>query len=73
MFLIRIFKFEIEHPKIRNQMDVTCISYKDTGYFSPTVIDYLDDVPELRKFYSYRPTLDGFAQLLQNKNGYCRS
>jgi len=48
-------------------MDVTCISYKDTGYFSPTVIDYLDDVPGLRKFYSYRPTLDGFAQLLQNK------
>jgi len=48
-------------------MDVTCISYKDTGYFSPTVIDYLDDLPELRKFYSYRPTLEGFAQLLQNK------
>jgi bacillithiol biosynthesis cysteine-adding enzyme BshC len=48
-------------------MDVACISYKETGFFSPTVIDYLEDKPELRKFYSHRPTLDGFAQLLKNK------
>jgi bacillithiol biosynthesis cysteine-adding enzyme BshC len=48
-------------------MDVTCISYKETGFFSPTVIDYLEDKPELQTFYSYRPTLEGFAELLQNK------
>ncbi|TSD67899.1 bacillithiol biosynthesis cysteine-adding enzyme BshC [Inquilinus sp. KBS0705] len=48
-------------------MDAACIDYKDTGYFSQTVIDYLDDVPELRSFYSYRPTLQGFAQLFNNK------
>jgi len=48
-------------------MDVACISYKDTGAFSPTVIDYLEDKPELREFYSNRPTLDGFDEFLKNK------
>ncbi|MBB3058919.1 bacillithiol biosynthesis cysteine-adding enzyme BshC [Mucilaginibacter gotjawali] len=48
-------------------MDSACINYKDTGYFSQTVIDYLEDLPELRPFYSYRPDLDGFAALLKNK------
>ena len=49
-------------------MEATCTSYKETGYFSPTVIDYLEDAPALRPFYSYRPTLQGFAELLQHKN-----
>ncbi|PTR01051.1 bacillithiol biosynthesis cysteine-adding enzyme BshC [Mucilaginibacter yixingensis] len=48
-------------------MDANCISYKDTGYFSQTVIDYLDDAPTLRPFYSYRPTFDGFSQIIPNK------
>jgi bacillithiol biosynthesis cysteine-adding enzyme BshC len=48
-------------------MDVDCISYKETGFFSPTVIDYLEDKPELKPFYSYRPTLEGFAEFLKNK------
>jgi bacillithiol biosynthesis cysteine-adding enzyme BshC len=48
-------------------MDAACIDYKNTGYFSQTVIDYLDDVPELRSFYSYRPTMQGFAELFNNK------
>ena len=48
-------------------MDAACISYKETGYFSQTVSDYLDDLPELRSFYSHRPDLKGFADLLENK------
>jgi len=48
-------------------MDSHCISYKDTGFFSPTVIHYLEDAPDLRSFYSYRPTMDGFAQLFNTK------
>ena len=48
-------------------MEASCINYKDTGSFSPTVIDYLEDQPDLRPFYSYRPDLDGFAELLKNK------
>ncbi len=48
-------------------MDATCISYKDTGYFSKTVTDYLEDQPDLRSFYSYRPDLKGFAELFNDK------
>lgn len=48
-------------------MDAACISYKDTGYFSQTVTDYIDDLPALRPFYSYRPDIAGFAELLKNK------
>ena len=48
-------------------MDATCIDYKETGYFSHTVIDYLEDKPELRSFYSHRPDIKGFAELLKNK------
>ena len=48
-------------------MDAACISYKETGYFSQTVTDYLEDKPELRPFYSNRPDWDGFKALLKNK------
>ena len=48
-------------------MEASCISYKNTGYFSPTVIDYIDDAAELRPFYSYRPDFNGFAELLKTK------
>ncbi|MGZ3835126.1 MAG: bacillithiol biosynthesis cysteine-adding enzyme BshC [Mucilaginibacter sp.] len=48
-------------------MDAACINYKETGYFSHTVVDYLEDKPELRAFYNHRPDLEGFKALLQNK------
>lgn len=48
-------------------MDSCCISYKDTGFFSQTVIDYIDDVPALKPFYSHRPDIKGFDELLGNK------
>ncbi len=48
-------------------MDAACINYKDTGYFSQTVIDYLEDAPALRPFYSYRPDLNGFAEFLKTR------
>jgi len=52
---------------IWRSMRTTCISYKDTGYFSQTVIDYIDNKPELKPFYSYRPDFDGFAEFLKHK------
>jgi bacillithiol biosynthesis cysteine-adding enzyme BshC len=48
-------------------MDISCISYKDTGFFSPTVANYLDDAPNLRSFYGHRPTMEGFAELFNHK------
>lgn len=49
-------------------MDAACIDYKDTGYFSQTVIDYLEGSSVLRPFYAYRPDFDGFRELLKNKH-----
>ncbi|HEY2584111.1 MAG TPA: bacillithiol biosynthesis BshC, partial [Mucilaginibacter sp.] len=48
-------------------MDAACINYKDTGYFSQTVTDYLENAPQLRPFYSYRPDINGFAEFLKVK------
>ncbi len=48
-------------------MNVAYIDYKQTGFFSQTVTDYIDDAPQLKPFYSYRPDLNGFAELLKNK------
>ncbi|MEO6524592.1 MAG: bacillithiol biosynthesis cysteine-adding enzyme BshC [Mucilaginibacter sp.] len=44
-----------------------CINYAQTGYFSKTIISYLDNAPELRPFYNHRPDVDGFKQLIQTK------
>jgi len=48
-------------------MDANCINYADTGFFSKTITDYLDNDPQLAPFYGERPTLEGFANLIQNK------
>ena len=48
-------------------MNVACIDYKETGFFSQTITDYIEDAPALRSFYSHRPDLNGFAELLKNK------
>ncbi|MBS1525425.1 MAG: bacillithiol biosynthesis cysteine-adding enzyme BshC, partial [Bacteroidetes bacterium] len=48
-------------------MQSSCIDYKDTGFFSQTVIDYLEDKPELRPFYNQRPDLDGFKKIIANR------
>ncbi|HVW96049.1 MAG TPA: bacillithiol biosynthesis cysteine-adding enzyme BshC [Mucilaginibacter sp.] len=48
-------------------MDAACIDYKDTGFFSQTITDYLEDAPALRPFYGFRPDMDGFANFLETK------
>ncbi len=48
-------------------MEASCISYKETGFFSPTVIDYIENRADLQPFYGHRPDMDGFAELLKNK------
>ncbi len=49
-------------------MKATYIDYKATGSFSPTVVSYLENDIALQPFYSFRPDLNGFRQLLQHKN-----
>jgi bacillithiol synthase len=48
-------------------MEASCIDYKDTGFFSQTVIDYLEDKPELRPFYGQRPDIEGFKNTIANR------
>src|SRR5260221_4996840 len=68
MFQIEVFKLRNRTSEIRNKnMESSCIDYKETGYFSQTVIDYLEDAPALRPFYKYRPDINGFTELLKKK------
>lgn len=53
-------------------MKATYIDYKTTGSFSPTVIGYLENDIALQPFYSFRPDLAGFRQLLQHKKNTCK-
>ncbi len=53
-------------------MNATYTDYKTTGSFSPTVIKYLENDPELKPFYSFRPDFDGFRELLQHKKNTCK-
>jgi len=48
-------------------MESSCIDYKATGFFSQTVIDYLEDKPELRPFYGQRPDIDGFKNVISKR------
>jgi bacillithiol biosynthesis cysteine-adding enzyme BshC len=48
-------------------MEASCTSYKDTGFFSTTVIDYIENRADLKPFYGHRPDMAGFAELLKNK------
>jgi bacillithiol biosynthesis cysteine-adding enzyme BshC len=59
-------KLNIRYPK-SNIMDAACINYKETGYFSHTVIEYLEDKPELRSFYNQRPDIEGFAAIIKSR------
>ena len=48
-------------------MDANCIDYSATGFFSKTIINYLDNAPQLKPFYNNRPDINGFTQLIKNK------
>lgn len=48
-----------------------CISYQNSGYFTPIMIDYLNQNPELKSLYNRFPTLENFAdQILEKKQNY---
>ncbi|MBT8323601.1 MAG: bacillithiol biosynthesis cysteine-adding enzyme BshC [Eudoraea sp.] len=48
-------------------MEVDCIPYRETGYFSGLICDYLDQLPALRPFYSRFPALDDFGKQIKEK------
>ena len=48
-------------------MDVDCISYKQTGYFSKLICDYLDENEAVQLFYNNYPSLKNFEAQIEEK------
>ncbi len=49
-------------------MKAKYLSYHDTHSFSKLVLDYVNDEPFLKSFYSYRPDLDGLKKAFQSRD-----
>lgn len=52
-------------------MPTDCVTYQDSGYFSNSIVDYLDEKAELRALYNRFPKIDNFGQQIDEKrNNY---
>ena len=49
-------------------MKADCIPYKDTGYFSNIILDYLSEKSKIESFYSYNPTIKGFKEAIDKRH-----
>ncbi|TDQ29919.1 bacillithiol biosynthesis cysteine-adding enzyme BshC [Tenacibaculum caenipelagi] len=54
-------------------MKVTNISFKNTGFFSKAMIDYLEQSPKLQPFYGNFPNIEGFKNQLEQKRNFSNS
>jgi bacillithiol biosynthesis cysteine-adding enzyme BshC len=48
-------------------MPSDCISYQDSGYFVPLIVDYLNQKPELQDLYHRFPTAENFEKQFTEK------
>ena len=48
-------------------MPTDCISYRESGYFSSLINDYLNEKPELKALYHRFPNLENFKLQLEEK------
>ena len=53
--------------QINFNMPTDCISYQNSGYFSPLMNDYLDQKPNLQSLYNRFPSLENFEAQIQEK------
>ncbi|RZJ30831.1 MAG: bacillithiol biosynthesis cysteine-adding enzyme BshC [Flavobacterium sp.] len=44
-----------------------CISYQDSGYFTPIITDYLNQKPTLQPLYNRFPSIENFKEQIQEK------
>ncbi|WP_422859385.1 bacillithiol biosynthesis cysteine-adding enzyme BshC [Flagellimonas sp. S174] len=52
-------------------MEVDCIPFRETGYFSQLICDYLDQKEELKPFYNRFPLPENFeSQILEKQKNY---
>ena len=48
-----------------------CISYQDSGYFTPLMNDYLDQKNHLKSLYNRFPSIENFAaQIIEKQANY---
>ncbi|UOB17989.1 bacillithiol biosynthesis cysteine-adding enzyme BshC [Abyssalbus ytuae] len=48
-------------------MPADCISFRETGFFSGLICDYLDEKKELKKFYNRFPKIENFKEQIEEK------
>ncbi len=48
-------------------MPIESIAYRETGYFSPLILDYLDENPTVRPLYHRFPSLENLSQQADEK------
>ena len=48
-------------------MPTDCISFQNSGYFSPLINDYLEQKPDLQSLYNRFPSLENFEAQIQEK------
>ncbi len=53
-------------------METHCsyIPYRQTGYFSKLVIDYVNTADALKPFYNFSPTIQGFEQSINQRKNF---
>ena len=54
-------------------MELDCITYQDSGYYSQLIIDYLQGNQSVRPFYGNQPDLDGFKLQLEQKSSFSKA
>ena len=63
----KIQEFYIYNDFLNSFMKIDGIPFKQTGYFSKIIIDYLDEKDELKPFYNRFPVLENFEYQLEEK------
>ena len=51
----------------------TRIPYRQTGYFSKTVVDYIDQETSLKEFFNYPPSLQGIKKAIEDRKQFTYS
>ena len=51
-------------------MDVDCISFRSTGFFSKLILDYLDQEKSVKNLYSNFPNLEGIKHQIKEKENH---
>jgi len=49
-------------------MDIDCLPFKQTGYFSDLICDYIDNKESLKPFYNRYPKIENFKDQIEEKS-----